>query len=1134
MKRDLIRITAILGCLVILPIFDSWDASAYPQSLADQKILKDFYHLLESIQADSAAAQISALQDFLQDHPAFERVYHKLLERYLFYERRQEAKTYFQQLQSDPQYWRNSAWMLAKIFIIDYDPPAAFKAFSEALYAGAPSLFLLKDFIEFDHQQGGKFDGSALLRKLGLKPAIQKTVLAFYNYQQSEYARAIKVFSEVSKEISHHTLVLHIWGECFSRLARYTQADSLWRLGLASSRTNGDLEGEVQFLASLGILAGISQKYDEQLKIYNSAYVIASRIGDLFRIQLISGLRAISYSDRGNYVEAAKHYNHAISIASKLGVYRYLASWYSGYQRVLGFLGEFSAALEACDQSEKYTIKVNDVLQLVDSKIVKGEIYVYLKQYILAKKNFGQAYDLARNKNLTNDQQQIKVRLANVMFLEGKYAVAREIYQEVLKSQHQTNNLTELAFWTRRLGRTYELEGRYDLAKKEYLRALKIAQQAASETSEGWSRLFIGNTDVMLGNIDEAIKSYQRVYEIASKQKFVEMLWQAYLGSGNAYQKAGNLNAAIAVYRRAMDIIETTRRDLKVDQLRIGYFREGNQVYRNLAQCFLQRYAKHGSRADLDSLFYYDEMGRGRALQDLTIGKGTPAYGHEFLQARAKVRWMQHRLRLEADKLRPAEKWNQLHSELEAARYALLDQQLRVVKKDTSSAQSRYVAAASLPEIIEKLKHQNLGLLFYHISPETSFVLAVNGDNVKLAYLPVKPPTLRSAIDSLMTPFHHVNQDSVQYIPFRAKLAHQLYQWLVKPAEEKIALPPRLLVVPDLELANLPFEMLLTAAPAASDYTPADLPTYTDHFLLHRYTFVYSPCASLLFESAEPVAQNSEIIVFANPFQNMAPNQNKSVLRSFTGWRFDPLPHAEVEAQRIKAVQPQTKVRRREHAAKEAFLQEAPQYRIIHLATHAFVDTTFDAFSGLVLATGKDSTDDGMLLGYEISDLKLNCDLIALSACETGRGKVVAGEGVLGLPRLFLGAGAKSVLMTFWKVDDKFTSELMPVFYAHLLREKLPKADALNQAKRTMLGQKAKLGQAHYQHPFYWASFILFGDDGVIQQPAIFTSRVGIWLFIILTIAVLVVFLMANSNIQQLILQLVEGGKNVFKKSPTA
>jgi len=171
-------------------------------------------------------------------------------------------------------------------------------------------------------------------------------------------------------------------------------------------------------------------------------------------------------------------------------------------------------------------------------------------------------------------------------------------------------------------------------------------------------------------------------------------------------------------------------------------------------------------------------------------------------------------------------------------------------------------------------------------------------------------------------------------------------------------------------------------------------------------------------------------------------------------------------------------------AKKSVFIREAPRQDILHVATHAFVDTTFDVFSGLVLAAGADSTDDGMLMGYEIADLRLNCDLVTLSACETGRGRLVAGEGVLGLPRQFLGAGAKSVLMTLWKVDDKFASELMPEFYKYFLKEKLSKAEALARAKRAIIGKYQSDRRNSYEHPFYWASFVLYGDPGMGGEVA--------------------------------------------------
>jgi CHAT domain-containing protein len=171
----------------------------------------------------------------------------------------------------------------------------------------------------------------------------------------------------------------------------------------------------------------------------------------------------------------------------------------------------------------------------------------------------------------------------------------------------------------------------------------------------------------------------------------------------------------------------------------------------------------------------------------------------------------------------------------------------------------------------------------------------------------------------------------------------------------------------------------------------------------------------------------------------------------------------------------------RESATKAVFFKEAPQYQIVHMATHAFVDTTFDAFSGLILATTSDSTDDGMLMGYEIADLDLSCDLVTLSACETGGGKRIVGEGVLGLPRLLLGAGAQSVLMTLWKVDDKFTAKLMPLFYYKLFKEKQSKSEALSEAKRWILDKKIPEGNFYYQHPVYWAAFTLYGDPGMLS-----------------------------------------------------
>jgi CHAT domain-containing protein len=256
-------------------------------------------------------------------------------------------------------------------------------------------------------------------------------------------------------------------------------------------------------------------------------------------------------------------------------------------------------------------------------------------------------------------------------------------------------------------------------------------------------------------------------------------------------------------------------------------------------------------------------------------------------------------------------------------------------------------------------------------------------------------------------------------------------------------------------------------------------------------------------------------MVLANPFDG---STNPSLpLYYRRGWSFEALPFSESEAEQIKIIYPSTNVRTRKDATESAFLREVARQRVVHIASHAYVDTSLDAFSGIVLASDSAATDDGLLMGYEIADLKLHCDLVGLSACETGQGQLVEGEGVLGLPRLFLSAGAKSVLMTLWPVHDEFAAELMPKFYEQFLRRKLSKADALAMAKSAVLDAENLPRGIYYQHPFYWAPFVLYGDPGVNQ--GFFSLKfifIGILVLVLFTAGFLGVPIFQRSNMAKL------------------
>jgi CHAT domain-containing protein len=151
--------------------------------------------------------------------------------------------------------------------------------------------------------------------------------------------------------------------------------------------------------------------------------------------------------------------------------------------------------------------------------------------------------------------------------------------------------------------------------------------------------------------------------------------------------------------------------------------------------------------------------------------------------------------------------------------------------------------------------------------------------------------------------------------------------------------------------------------------------------------------------------------------------------------------------------------------------EKLDEFRYIHFASHGFIDEAKPGRSGILLSRGPQSSEDGVLQMGEIMRLKMNADLVTLSACSTGLGKLVSGEGILGLTRAFFYSGARNVTVSLWNVNDSATAALMKTFYANLNRG-LPKSAALRQAKLTLLRGK----NVTWSQPYFWAAFVLVGE----------------------------------------------------------
>lgn len=307
-----------------------------------------------------------------------------------------------------------------------------------------------------------------------------------------------------------------------------------------------------------------------------------------------------------------------------------------------------------------------------------------------------------------------------------------------------------------------------------------------------------------------------------------------------------------------------------------------------------------------------------------------------------------------------------------------------------------------------------------------------------------------------------------------AQSAAALYDTLIRPIERWLT--HDLVIVPDGALSVLPFEVLFTKNIPTEEL--ADLDCSQMPFLMFQHDIVYAQSATVWLEMLRRKTKPSTELL------GMAPSY--AGLKDDPGvryWRFDPgigsrsgldpLRHTRQEIEDVAGAisKPNPRMYKGPDAKSKVFFQEASLARIIHLAIHAKGFESLGDYSYLVFAY-PDSIHKVRVFARDVASMRLNADMVVLSGCETGQGSNYTGEGVVGLGRAFSVAGAKSVVLSLWNVDDQSTSTLMKQYYANL-KAGQSKGKAMNNARRTLINQ----GYA----PYFWAPFVVYGDAGVMR-----------------------------------------------------
>ncbi len=293
------------------------------------------------------------------------------------------------------------------------------------------------------------------------------------------------------------------------------------------------------------------------------------------------------------------------------------------------------------------------------------------------------------------------------------------------------------------------------------------------------------------------------------------------------------------------------------------------------------------------------------------------------------------------------------------------------------------------------------------------------------------------------------------------KPSYQLYHQLIAPVSAKTILPLKLMIVPDEALNQLNFEVLITKDPGNERIY---LPTFKD-YLLYQHQIGYTFSATSLLENKHHKGSEN--------FLGIAPEINEG-FKFEDNW-FDKLNYNTEEVQQIGSLFSKNKIIQSDNAM-AAFFQQAPNYRLIHCATHALANDQDGDLSFVIL--GND--ENNVLYAKDLYALNLNADLVVLSACQTNAGEINRGEGIISLARGFAYAGASSIVTSLWNVREKTNKEIVYHFYQYL-KDGKTKDEALRLSKLDYLAGLSREEQIQ-AHPYFWAPLIILGDTNPIKS----------------------------------------------------
>ncbi|HEY9863504.1 MAG TPA: CHAT domain-containing tetratricopeptide repeat protein [Candidatus Obscuribacterales bacterium] len=807
------------------------------------------------------------------------------------------------------------------------------------------------------------------------------------------------------------------------------------------------------------------------------------------------------YSSLGEYPKAINCYNQLLVLNQTLEDQQTQATTLISIAKIYSQLGEYQKALDTLNQTfplwQTVNFKTGEVATLNEMALTYfnlGEIQQalnYYNQALVIVKQLGNPTNVAA---ILNNIAQVESELNQFEISLKHYQQALGLWDEVINKFGDSvavNVRRGKGATLNNIGFVYANLNRLDAALETYNQALTLWQKIGDRTGEASTLNNIGFIYFQQNKLDQSLELYHQALKIRQEvgDRPKEALSRYRVAT--VERKQGNFEAAIAEIERALTIIEDLLTKINSQDLRASFLASKQDYYQFYIDLLMQLNQQQPNQGWDGKALQISERAKARSLLDILAqaqGEVTSGVDPKLLAQKQTLKQKLSTLEEQRVKLLSQSHTNEQKQQLNQEIETLIQQYSQVL--DTIRVNNPHYAALTQPQPltlaeIQKLLDDQTVLLEYSLGKERSYLWAVTPNSIQTYELPPEA-TFKTAVktfrDNLLSPSKRIRRS--------------LYEEAGKALTE-IAFPPipslkdkRLLIVADGALQYVPFAALpepgtptdREVIPLIINHELLTLPSASVLGIMRRENQNRKPPEKILAVLADPVFASTDDRLKSVVFQGikaLPADLERSARES--GILFDRLPFTQEEATQILALVPEEYSLQEVgfNATRETAINlELSQYRFVHFATHGLLNSENPQLSGLVfsLVNQTGESQNGFLRLYDIFNLNLPVELVVLSACETGLGQEIKGEGLVGLTRGFMYAGANRVVVSLWKVDDQATAELMVKFYQGMLEEGLAPGAALRQAQIKMQND------SEWIPPYYWSGFTLQGEWRGIQD----------------------------------------------------